>query len=226
MTDKHLALSALIDTMATLRGEGGCPWDAEQTHESLVPYLLEEVFELVEAIEAGNRADLREELGDVLYQLLFHADIAASESSEPFDIDDVAAGVDHKMRHRHPHVFAGGDASTVEEVTARWEDIKTEEKKHRSSVLEGIPERLSALARASSTLKRSAGVVGFSSVHETPLFASEEELGDYLLALVHAARGAGLNPETALRQATRRLEDQVHQAEASGSGLAPGDTGA
>jgi XTP/dITP diphosphohydrolase len=226
MTDKHLALSALIDTMATLRGEGGCPWDAEQTHESLVPYLLEEVFELVEAIETGNLADLREELGDVLYQLLFHADIAASDASEPFDIDDVAAGVDNKMRHRHPHVFADGDASTVEEVTARWEDIKTEEKKHRSSVLEGIPERLSALARASSTLKRSAGVVDFSSVHETPVFASEEELGDYLLALVHAARGAGLNPETALRQATRRLEDQVHQAEAAGSGLAPGDTGA
>jgi XTP/dITP diphosphohydrolase len=226
MTDKHLALGALIDTMATLRGKGGCPWDAEQTHETLVPYLLEEVFELVEAIETGNRADLREELGDVLYQLLFHADIAASDASEPFDIDDVAAGVDHKMRHRHPHVFAGGDASTVEEVTARWEDIKTEEKKHRSSVLEGIPERLSALARASSTLKRSAGVVDFSPAQETPLFASEAELGDYLLALVHAARSAGLNPETALRQATRRLADQVHQAEAAGSGLAPGDTGA
>lgn len=226
MTDKHLALSALIDTMATLRGEGGCPWDAEQTHESLVPYLLEEVFELVEAIETGNRADLREELGDVLYQLLFHADIAAADSNEPFDIDDVAAGVDHKMRHRHPHVFAGGDASTVEEVTARWEDIKTEEKKHRSSVVEGIPERLSALARASSTLKRSAGVVDFSPAHETPVFASEAELGDYLLALVHSARSAGLNSETALRQATRRLEEKVRQAEAAGSGLAPGDTGA
>ncbi|MCF8549985.1 MAG: MazG family protein, partial [Pontimonas sp.] len=202
MTDKHLALSALIDTMATLRGEGGCPWDAEQTHETLVPYLLEEVFELVEAIETGNRADLREELGDVFYQLLFHADIAAADSSEPFDIDDVAAGVDHKMRHRHPHVFGDGDASTVEEVTARWEDIKTEEKKHRSSVLEGIPERLSALARASSTLKRSAGVVDFSPTHETPVFSSEEQLGDYLLTLVHSARSAGLNPETALRQAT------------------------
>ena len=226
MTDDHPALRALIETMATLRGEGGCPWDAEQTHESLVPYLLEEVFELVEAIETGNRADLREELGDVLYQLLFHADIAASEPGAPFDIDDVAAGVDHKMRHRHPHVFAGGDASSVEDVIARWEEIQTEEKKHRSSVLEGIPERLSALARASSTLKRSAGVVDFSSSHETPVFSSEAELGDYLLALVHTARHAGLNPETALRGATRRLEEAVHHAEEAGSGLAPGDTGA
>jgi XTP/dITP diphosphohydrolase len=226
MTDSHLALRGLIDTMATLRGEGGCPWDAEQTHESLVPYLLEEVFELVEAIETGNRADLREELGDVLYQLLFHADIAASDHSEPFDIDDVAAGVDYKMRHRHPHVFADGPASTVDDVVARWEEIKTEEKKHRSSALEGIPERLSALARASSTLKRTAGVVDFSPAHETPVFSTEAELGDYLLALVHSARGTGLNPETALRGATRRLEDEVRTAEAEGSGLAPGDTGA
>jgi XTP/dITP diphosphohydrolase len=226
MTDNHPGLRALIDTMAALRGEGGCPWDAEQTHESLVPYLLEEVFELVEAIETGNRGDLREELGDVLYQLLFHADIAASDHSEPFDIDDVATGVDHKMRHRHPHVFADGPASTVDEVVARWEEIKTEEKKHRSSVLEGIPERLSALARASSTLKRSAGVVDFSPAHETPALFTEAELGDYLLALVHSARSAGLNPETALRGATRRFEDEVRTAEAEGSGLAPGDTGA
>lgn len=226
MTNDHLPLRALIETMATLRGEGGCPWDAEQSHESLVPYLLEEVFELVEAIETGSRADLKEELGDVLYQLLFHADIAASDPSDPFTIDDVAAGVDHKMRHRHPHVFADGDASTVAEVTARWEAIKTEEKKHRSSVLEGIPERLSALARAGSALKRSAGVGDFSPPHQTPVFSTEAELGDYLLALVDAARQAGQNPETALRGATRRLEERVREAEAAGSGLAPGDTGA
>lgn len=223
MTQKHPGLCALIDTMARLRGEGGCPWDAEQTHESLVPYLLEEVFELVEAIESGSREDLLEELGDVLYQLLFHTDIAAGEGSEAFDIDDVATGVDQKMRHRHPHVFAGGDASGVDEVIARWEEIKKEEKSHRTSVMEGIPEKLSALARASSALKRQKGLVEIPVV-EPPHLSSEDELGDYLLALVKSAGESGFNPETALRKATRRLEAQVREIEEGATGLAPGDT--
>ena len=117
------ALERLIATMATLRGPEGCPWDALQDHQSLVPYLLEETFELIEALESGSSADIREELGDVLYQLLFHADLAAADPSDPFDIDDVAGEVEEKMRQRHPHVFADGDAVSVAEVKERWDEI-------------------------------------------------------------------------------------------------------
>ena len=109
------ALHRLVATMATLRGPDGCPWDAEQTHESLVPYVLEEVYELIEALESGSPEDVKEELGDVLYQVLFHADIAAHATNSPFTIDDVAAAVDEKMRVRHPHVFAEGDAKSVDD---------------------------------------------------------------------------------------------------------------
>ena len=108
------ALHRLVATMATLRGPDGCPWDAEQTHESLVPYVLEEVYELIEALESGSPEDVKEELGDVLYQVLFHADIAAHATNSPLTIDDVAAAVDEKMRVRHPHVFAEGDAKSVD----------------------------------------------------------------------------------------------------------------
>jgi XTP/dITP diphosphohydrolase len=105
MTGSYPGLSRLIATMATLRGPDGCPWDREQTHASLVEHLLEETFELIEALEEGSPGDIREELGDVLYQVLFHADIAAAYPDDAFDIDDVAADVEAKMRERHPHVF-------------------------------------------------------------------------------------------------------------------------
>ena len=206
------ALRRLVETMATLRGPGGCPWDAEQTHESLVPYILEEVYELVEALESGSPEDVKEELGDVLYQVLFHADIAAHATNSPFTIDDVAAAVDDKMRVRHPHVFADGDATSVDEVVTRWEEIKKEQKAHRESVVEGIPEKLSALARAASVLKRSRDILpGPSASH--PTFATEEELGQHLLAVVAQAREQGLDAERALRRATREWEERVRDAE-------------
>lgn len=220
MTSSHDALLRLIDTMSTLRGPGGCPWDAEQTHESLVPYLLEEVAELVDAVESGDRDHVREELGDVLYQILFHADIARTHSSDPFDIDDVASGVDAKMRSRHPHVFADGDAKTVDEVVSRWEEIKAEEKKNRSSVTEGVPERLSALARASSLLKRGAAFVEEPLPHQ-PM--TEEELGEELLRLVFAARSQGLDAERALRARVRKLEQDIKKAETASSEGARGE---
>jgi XTP/dITP diphosphohydrolase len=208
----HDALNRLVDTMATLRGPGGCPWDAEQTHESLVPYVIEEVYELVEALEAGSPEDVKEELGDLLYQVLFHADIAAHATDSPFTIDDVAAAVDEKMRVRHPHVFADGDATSVDEVVQRWDEIKKEQKSHRESVVEGIPEKLSALARASSVLKRSKDVLPApTSAHPTP--RTEEELGEHLLALVADARAQGLDAERALRRATRGFEGRVRAAE-------------
>lgn len=210
---QHEGLSGLIATMATLRSPGGCPWDLEQTHESLVPYLLEEVFELIEALEAGTRADVKEELGDVLYQLLFHADIASADPLDPFDIDEIAQLVDQKMRTRHPHVFASGDATTVAEVSARWEEIKAEEKAQRTSVLEGIPDKLSALARAASVVKRSQAVLASHHTAEAATYQSEAELGEVLLALVASARAQGFDPERALRVATRSYEDKVIEAE-------------
>jgi XTP/dITP diphosphohydrolase len=206
------ALHRLVATMATLRGPGGCPWDAEQTHESLVPYVLEEVYELIEALESGSPEDVKEELGDVLYQVLFHADIAAHATDSPFTIDDVAAAVDEKMRVRHPHVFAEGDARSVDEVVTRWEEIKKAQKSHRESVVEGIPEKLSALARAASVLKRSKDILP-APTPEDPTVTTEEELGQRLLAIVAGARAQGLDAERALRQATRNWEDRVRATE-------------
>ena len=206
------ALQRLVATMATLRGPGGCPWDAEQTHQSLVPYVVEEVFELVEALESGSPDDVKEELGDVLYQVLFHADIAAHATDSPFTIDDVAAAVDEKMRVRHPHVFAEGDAKSVDEVVARWDEIKKEQKSHRESVVEGIPEKLSALARAASVLKRSKDILPAPTPKDSTA-TTEEELGEQLLAIVANARAQGLDAERALRQATRNWEDRVRAAE-------------
>ena len=128
-------LERLIETMSQLRGEAGCEWDREQTHESLVRFLIEETYELVDAIESGDREGMKEELGDVLYQLLFHADIAAS-SDDSFTIDDVAQATDEKMRRRHPHVFGDKEVAGVEDIEANWQKIKAEEKKHRESVLD------------------------------------------------------------------------------------------
>jgi len=206
------ALHRLVETMATLRGPGGCPWDAEQTHESLVPYVLEEVYELIEALESGSPEDVKEELGDVLYQVLFHADIAAHATNSPFTIDDVAAAVDEKMRVRHPHVFAEGDAKSVDEVVARWDEIKKEQKSHRESVVEGIPEGLSALARAASVLKRSKDILPAPTPQDSTV-TTEEDLGEQLLAIVARARAQGLDAERALRQATRNWEDRVRATE-------------
>ena len=206
------ALHRLVATMATLRGPDGCPWDAEQTHESLVPYVLEEVYELIEALESGSPEDVKEELGDVLYQVLFHADIAAHATNSPFTIDDVAAAVDEKMRVRHPHVFAEGDAKSVDEVVARWDEIKKQQKSHRESAVEGIPEKLSALARAASVLKRSKDILP-APTPEDSTATTEKELGDQLLAIVANARAQGLDAERALRQATRNWEDRVWASE-------------
>jgi XTP/dITP diphosphohydrolase len=178
----------------------------------LVPYVVEEVFELVEALESGSPDDVKEELGDVLYQVLFHADIAAHATDSPFTIDDVAAAVDEKMRVRHPHVFAEGDAKSVDEVVARWDEIKKEQKSHRESVVEGIPEKLSALARAASVLKRSKDILP-APTPEDSRATTEEELGEQLLAIVANARAQGLDAERALRQATRNWEDRVRAAE-------------
>ncbi|HEX7717712.1 MAG TPA: MazG family protein [Marmoricola sp.] len=191
------ALLELVGVMARLRRE--CAWKAGQTHTSLARYLLEETYETLEAIEAGDDDHLREELGDLLLQILFHAVIA--EEQGRFDIDDVAADLVVKLRRRNPHVFdpATSDAADPVAINEQWERIKAEEKQ-RAGVMEGVPEELPALLRAVKALDRleRAG---------TPVTVdtSSADLGDRLLALAAEARDEDIDPEQALRAAVRRL---------------------
>jgi len=209
-TTPHPELDELIAVLEKLRAPGGCVWDREQTHASLVQYLVEETFELVDAIEAGTRDELIEELGDVLYQVIFHADIAA-EAGE-FTLEDVAAHMRTKMVARHPHVFGDVTVTTSDDVVATWESVKAVEKAHRTSVLEGIPQGMPSLALADKTLGRAAKVGVARQAAVIP--GTEAELGDQLLAMVVAARAAGLDSERALRGALRTLQDEVRAAEA------------
>lgn len=193
----------LVAVMDRLRSPGGCPWDAGQTHESLVPYLIEEAHELVEAIETGDREHIQEELGDVLLQVAFHARMAQEHTESPFGIDDVAGGIVDKLVRRHPHVFAEGDAVTAEDVAIGWEQIKAAEKPHRSSPMDGIPEGLPALARANKATDR----LDQAGLEDLAVAAAQGDgVGPRLLALVLEAREAGVDPEAALRAVVRELE--------------------
>ena len=208
------SLDTLIATVAGLRGPGGCAWDADQTHASLVRHLVEETHELIEAIEDGSRDDLLEELGDVLYQVLFHADLAAHTPSENFDIQDVAARLTEKMVGRHPHVFGDVTLDTAEEVSAAWDGFKAEEKPGRTSVLDGIPAGMPALALADKVLGRAEkiGLIEADAGFPLPI-ESEADLGPLLLAIVASARAQGLDAERALRAAVRDLQSEIRGAE-------------
>jgi XTP/dITP diphosphohydrolase len=198
----------LIDLVRVMdRLRRNCPWDQEQTHESLAKYLLEETYETLEAIDSGDYAHLREELGDLLLQVAFHSRIAAEDPDDAFTIDDVAGGIVEKLIRRHPHVFADTLAADAAAVEANWETIKAAEKQ-RASVLEGIPLALPALALADKLLSRAAKVLP----SEPP--APSDDLGDRLLALVREARAAGEDAEQSLRAATRRLAQEIRTAEA------------
>ncbi|RNE63773.1 MazG family protein [Cryobacterium tepidiphilum] len=214
MTDRT-ELDRLIDTVAVLRAPGGCPWDADQSHASLVQYLVEETHELIEAIEAGDRDEMIEELGDVLYQVLFHADIAAHTPGEEFDINDVAAHMTAKMIGRHPHVFGDENLETADEVIAAWDGFKAAEKPHRTSVLDGIPQGMPALALADKVIGRAQkiGLLEQEAGAGVPL-ESEDELGPLLLAIVASAKAQGLDAERALRGAVRDLQAEIRSAEA------------
>lgn len=208
----------LVRVMDVLRSPGGCPWDARQTHRSLVEYLVEEAYEVVEAIEAGDDADLREELGDLLLQVVFHSRIAEEDPDRPWGIDDVAAGIVAKLVSRHPHVFADATAQTAEEVEARWHELKAAEK-GRASVTDGIPASLPALVLAAKLLARSESIdvdvprraQAQALVEE---FQSEDDLGEMLLALVAASRSRGWDAEASLRSAARVQRDRIRAAEA------------
>ena len=216
----HPKLEELIAVLERLRAPGGCAWDREQTHESLVQYLIEESYELMDAIEAGDDAELIEELGDVLYQVLFHADIATEEGR--FTLEDVAAHMTAKMISRHPHVFGDVVADTADAVIANWEVLKTVEKPHRTSVLDGIPDRMPSLLLAPKLVGR-AERVGLAPA-ATDIPATEAELGDELLAMVVAARAAGFDPERALRNALRTLKRDIVAAETLGAEPPPPPT--
>jgi XTP/dITP diphosphohydrolase len=199
----------LVQVMDRIRAE--CPWSSRQTHEGLAKYGIEEAYELVEAIEEGDRDELREELGDVLLQVVFHARIAEEGSpedgSEPFSIDDVAGGIVTKLIHRHPHVFGDASASTPEEVKEHWLRTKAEEKR-RTSVTEGIPLGQPGLALAAKLASRvrTAGL-------DVPL-PRGEGVGYELLAAAARAEEAGVDPETALRAAARAYRDAIRATEA------------
>lgn len=218
-------LHEAIAVMDTLRSDGGCPWDRRQTHASLAPYAVEEAHEVAEAAEAGDREELIEELGDLLLQVLFHARVGEEGSlGEPFDIDDVATGLTAKLRRRHPHVFADGQARTADDVTAQWTAIKAQEKP-RESVLDGIPAALPALARTQKILSRAerAGIclpdVAELAEEEAD---SPERIGADLLTAVRRAQAAGVDAEAQLRTSARDLERTVRAEEQrrgrSGSG--------
>ncbi|WP_307454154.1 MULTISPECIES: MazG nucleotide pyrophosphohydrolase domain-containing protein [Microbacterium] len=193
-----------------------CVWTQRIDHRDLVPYLVEESAEVIDAVEAGTRADLKEELGDLLWQVLFHAEIAAGDPDDPFDIDDVARGLTEKMVRRHPHVFAGETASTPEEVLVHWNAAKTAEKRERTSVLDGVSEHMPSLALAQKLLGKAAQVRVDAPGHRLADPESEAELGDALLALVQLGRSRGWDADRALRERLRTLRAEVHAAEASG----------
>ncbi len=202
-------LTELREVMARLRVE--CPWDADQTHLSLVTYLVEETCEVIEAIETredGGDADLVEELGDLLLQVVFHSEIAAQEGR--FTLDDVADGITAKLIRRHPYVFA--EAEIPDDLTGTWEQRKAAEK-GRTSSLEGIPARLSALAHATKVLNRAHSRQVRLDL-PTPAPITADELGSELKALVVRAQASGLDAEQVMRTVARDLEAQVRAAEA------------
>jgi MazG family protein len=222
--------------MARLRGPEGCPWDREQTHRSLARHLLEEAHEVLDAIDADDRDRLREELGDLLLQVVFHARIAADDGA--FDVDDVAEGIVRKLVRRHPHVFGDVEVSGADEVLRNWERIKAEEKGEHG-VEHDIPETLPALARAAKVLRRVAGTGPDPSrdeaLAELRLRAealggvdagrAEEAVGELLLAAAAAARALGVDAEAALRRAVRRFAERHDRTRADGDPPPSGESG-
>jgi XTP/dITP diphosphohydrolase len=206
-------LERLVSVVARLRHE--CPWDAQQTHRSLAQYLVEETAETIEAIESGDQDHLREELGDLLLQVIFHAEIA-SEQVEGFTVEEVAGGIADKLVSRHPYVFATAEVPVDLHYT--WEQRKAAEK-GRTSALQGIPEQLSALARANKIISRVRSRRLELVLPDDPTTA--EEVGAQILALAARAQAAGVDPEQALRDAVRVLEARVRDAESAPQDATP-----
>ncbi len=212
MADSQLL--RLREVMDRLRSPGGCPWDAEQTHESLLKYLLEESYEYIEAVESNDREAMQEELGDVLLQVFFHARMAEEDPGAPFSVEDVAGTVADKLIRRHPHVFGDTKVSSSAEVLENWEAIKAAEK-GRTSATEGVPMGQPALALASKLIYR-AGKFGVEipiehSVKLAPE-TSEAQLGAILLGIIDQAVSLGLDSEAALRSVAKEYAEKVESS--------------
>ena len=227
-------IDQLIDIVAKLRGPGGCPWDHEQTHASLRAGLIEEAYEVVEAINTGDDGNLREELGDLLLQSVFHAQIATEEGR--FNFDDVARSISEKLVRRHPHVFGADRCADSAEVLRKWDDIKRAEKGGHAekihSALDGISSGLPALMRAEKVQKKAARV-GFDWSEAAPVVSKireelaeveaelpagepakiEEEIGDLLFSVVNLARKLKVDGETALQRATDKFSNRFRAVE-------------
>ena len=208
----------LVQVMDQLRSPGGCPWDAEQTHESLARYLLEETYEALEAMDQGDLGSLREELGDLLLQVVFHARIA-QESEPTFSLDVIAQGVVDKLVRRHPHVFTDLVVTSTEELEANWAKIK-EEEKQRESVTDGVPQAMPALQLATQLIYRArkSGVIAGDSevkesVREVIGEVSQEQIAALLVATVELAREADIDAESVLRAEMMRYRSRVRESE-------------
>ena len=238
-SNKHEdAYNDLIDVMKRLRSpENGCPWDVEQTFETIAPYTIEEAYEVADAIERGNMGDLKEELGDLLFQVVFHSQMA--DEAGHFNANDVALQIAAKMRRRHPHVFDEPDNRSAEAQTSAWEEMKAEERALKSTettaagALDGVAISLPSLLRAEKLQKRAARV-GFDWKEVEPIFEKleeeieevkeaiasknsahiEDEIGDLLFVCANLARRLGINPETALRKANGKFERRFRAMEA------------
>ena len=203
-------LLRLVEVMDKLRSPGGCAWDAEQTHESLIKYLLEESYEFIDAIETNDRRGMREELGDVLLQVYFHSRVAQDHPTDPFSIDDVAGAIADKLISRHPHVFAGLEVSGTEEIIENWEAIKAKEK-GRTSPLDGVAMSQPALPLVSKLIYRAdkygaeLDIASFSNGLE----ATEESVGQALASVIAWAYRHEIDPELALRAQARAMIEQL-----------------
>lgn len=207
-------LIRLVEVMDRLRSPGGCPWDAEQTHESLIKYQIEESYEFIEAVEKGDRADMQEELGDLLLQVYFHARIAQEHPTDPFTLDDVARTVADKLISRHPHVFGDTKVSSSDEVLENWEKIKNVEK-GRTEFDAGVPIGQPALPLAAKLILRAEKNDLPTPQKSQPEVADadkESALGSALLSLISWAISEDIDPESALRKAALKYRDSIKEA--------------
>jgi MazG family protein len=231
--EKGRQIDRLRAIMHRLRAPGGCPWDAEQTHESIVPNLIEEAYETIDTIRRGDREHLKEELGDLLLQVVFHSEMASEDGS--YDLDDVARGISEKLVRRHPHVFAVSEVSTTDAVLQQWDEIKRAEKgDEEKPYLHGVGKGLPSLLKAAK-LQKKASKVGFDWPDEAGVIekireevdelavemesgdeaAFEEELGDLLFSVVNLARFRKVDPEVLLAAANVKFEDRFAMMEAA-----------
>jgi XTP/dITP diphosphohydrolase len=213
MADSELL--RLVEVMDRLRSPGGCPWDAEQTHESLVKYLLEESYEFIDTVDSNDREGMREELGDVLLQVYFHSRMAEDHPTDPFSIEDVARGIADKLIRRHPHVFKGLEVSGTDEIIDNWEEIKAKEK-GRTSALDGVAFAQPALPLVEKLLYRAEKykVPVTLKKYESTEPASNETVGQALASIIAWARDNEIDPENALRLYGRQIAEQIKATEA------------